>query len=233
MLYFRGEGYIVQKPLGTYGKVGEDKPGVDDVAAWKSPVINELRKFGFIERGCHISELACLRWLGKVAHSGEGFGDDVTKNEIVLTEVEPSKGKGISDKNHGVNQLLRAKQEEIAKKLFVCFPFVNEDVEKIKEEIRNKNKPAVGAILFDDKGVYIQDSETFPDGKADLKIAEYEANLKKALLNNFYFDEIAEMIRELNVDTENRGVGEVLVDFQNKVETGYILEKLNRVSVVA
>lgn len=231
MLYFREKGYIVQKPR-TYGREGNGKPGVDDVVAWKSPVvIDELRKFGFIDRGCHISELACLRWLGKVSNSSRDFDNYITK-EILLTEVEPSKAKGISGSPAmGINQLLRAAKVKIAKKLFICFPFVNENVEEIFKEIKNKSKPAVGAILFDDRGVYVQESETFPDENVDSEIDKYEGDLKRALLNNFYFDEVVDMIKELDVDTKDKGLNEVLLNFHNKVEeipTSYILEKLNR-----
>lgn len=232
MLYFREKGYIVQKPRDSYGKEGKNEHGVDDVVAWKSLVMDELRKFGFIDRGCHISELACLRWLGKVSNSSRDFDNYITK-EILLTEVKSSRKKGIpnSSSRGGVSQLVRAEKEKIAKKLFICFPVVNENVEGIFKEIKSKNKPAVGAILFDDKGVYKQESETFPDENMDSEIDKYERDLKRALLNNFYFDEIVEMIKELSVDTKNKGVNEVLLNFRNKVEeipTSYILEKLNR-----
>jgi len=121
MLYFREKGYIVQKPR-TYGREGKGKPGVDDVVAWKSPVIDELRKFGFIDRGCHISELACLRWLGKVSNSRRDFDNYITK-EILLTEVEPSKRNGISNSpSMGINQLLRAAKVKIAKKTIHLLP---------------------------------------------------------------------------------------------------------------
>jgi len=231
MLYFREKGYIVQTPR-TYGKEGKNEHGVDDVVAWKSPVMDELRKFGFIDRGCHMSELACLRWLGKVSNSSRDFNNHFTK-EVLLTEVKSSRKEGIpnSSSRGGVNQLSRAAKEKIAKKLFICFPVVNENVEEIFKEIKNKSKPAVGAILFDDKGVYIQESEIFPDENMLSEIEEYENHLKRALLNNFYFDEILEMIKELGVDTKNKGAHEVLLNFCNKVEeipTSYILEKLNR-----
>ena len=233
MLYFRENGYIVQSPLGTYGREGDNKPGVDDVAAWKSPVVDKLRKFGFIDKGCHISELACLRWLGKVSTSSRYFDDHITK-EMLLTEVEPSIGRAISNSpKTGINQLLRAKKENTARKLFICFPFINENVQEIFAEIKSltKQEPAIGAILFDNKGVYVQDSETFPDENMRSEIDEYEKNLKRVLLNNFYFDEILEMIKELNWHTKNKGFKEVLIDFHNKVEEipcNYILEKLNR-----
>jgi len=71
----------------------------------------------------------------------------------------------------------------------------------------------------------------FPDENMLSAIEEYEKNLKRVLLNNFYFDEILEMIKELNVDTKNKGCDEVLIDFYNKVEeipSNYILKKLNK-----
>ena len=232
-LYFREKGYIVQKPLGTTGKEGKNKPGVDDVAAWKSPVIDELRRFGFIDKGCHISELACLRWLGKVSSSSRDFNNHTTK-EVLLVEAEPSTSRGISNSpSTGINQLLRAKKEKVAKKLFICFPSINANIEEIFAEIksRTREEPAVGAILFDDKGVYVQDSEVFPDENMLSAIEEYENNLKSVLLNNFYFDEILEMLKELNVDTKNKGINEVLIEFYNKIDQisiDYLLEKINR-----
>jgi len=232
MLYFRENGYIVQNPLGTYGKEGDDKSGVDDVVAWKSPVVDKLRKFGFIEKGCHISELVCLRWLGKVPTSSRDFGDHVTK-EIILTEVEPSIARGISNSPAtGINQLLRAKKEKIAKRLFICFPFIDKNVEEIFSEMKRRTKegPAIGAILFDDKGLHIQDSEIFPDENMRSEIDEYEKDLKKrVLLNNFYFEEILQMIRELNLDTKNKGFEEVAQELYKKIEeipVDYVLEKL-------
>ena len=233
MLYFREKGYIVQKPLGTTGKEGKNKPGVDDVVAWKSPVIDELRRFGFIDKGCHISELACLRWLGKVSSSSRDFNKHTTK-EIFIVEVKSSKSKGLSNSpSMGISQLLRASEKRIAKKLFICFPSINENIEEIFAEIksRTKEEPAVGGILFDDKGVHVHDSEVFPDENMPSAIEGYEKDLKRVLMNNFYFDEILEMVKELNVDTKNKGFEEVLIEFYNKIEqipSNYILEKLNR-----
>jgi hypothetical protein len=56
MLHFRAEGYAVQAPLQTYG-------GVDDIVAWKSPFIEELRKYRMIEYGCYIDQLRSLKSL--------------------------------------------------------------------------------------------------------------------------------------------------------------------------
>jgi len=232
MLYFREKGYIVQKPLGTYGKEGDNKSGVDDVVAWKSPVIDELRKFGFVDKGCHIRELACLRWLGKISASNTELNYSTT-NEIILIEVKSSKQRGISDSpSYGVNQLLRASKEKIAKKLFICFPFIDENDGEIFQVIKSKTEgnPAVGAILFDNKGVYLHDSETFPavENMPDEIEKKYVRNLKRVLLGNFYFDEILTMIMEL-INTKNKSFPEVLVDFYNKIEekpVSYILERI-------
>ena len=85
----------------------------------------------------------------------------------------------------------------------------------------------MGAILFDSKGLHIHDSETFPDNNVVAEIHQYENNLKKALLNNFYFDEIVEMIKELDGDTKNKGFKEVKEEFYGRIELDYVLEKLN------
>jgi len=228
VLYFRAKDYIVQSHPRTYGKEG-DEPGVDDVVAWKSPVADKLREHGFIDKGCHIGELACLRWLGKVSTSGIRSGHSISK-EILLVEVEHSETEAISNSpSKGINQLLRAKKEKVAKKLFICFPFINKDVEEVFAEVKSevKKEPAVGALLFDSKGFHIQDSETFPDENVGSEIHEYEQKLKRALLNNFYFDEVVEMIRELDVDTKDRGFKEVKEEFYGRIKVDYILDKLD------
>jgi len=124
---------------------------------------------------------------------------------------------------------VRAKKEKIAKRLFICFPLIDEDVKQVFAEIKSgaKEEPAVGALLFDSKGLHIEDSETFPDDNVASEIHEYENNLKKALLNNFYFDEIVEMIRELSVDTKNGGFKEVKEEFYGRIELDYVLDKLD------
>jgi hypothetical protein len=233
MLYFRENGYIVQKPLGTYGREGDNRPGVDDVVAWKSPIVDELRKFGFIDKGCHISELACLRWLGKVSTVRKDL-DNYTDNELILVEVKSSTSNGLSKSpSKGIDQLLRAKKEKVAKNLFICFPTVDSDTEEVFTEIKNRmnGEPVVGSILFDDKGLHMHDSEIFSDENVTSEINKYESQLKQVLLNNFYFDEILQMIDELDVDTKNKGLNEVLDSFNTKIETdvsvSYLLEKLN------
>lgn len=229
MLYFREKGYVVQNPRRTYGKEGKNKPGVDDVVAWKSPVVDRLREYGFVGKGCHMGELAFLRWLRKVSTSGIRSGYS-THKEIVLVEVKRSQAEAISNSlSKGINQLLRAKKEKVARNLFICFPFVNKDVKEVIAEIKSraKEEPVVGALLFDSKGLHIQDSETFPDDNAGPEIDEYEKNLKKALLNNFYFDEVVRMITELKVNTKDRGFKEVKEEFYGKIEVEYILDKLD------
>ena len=229
MLYFREKGYVVQSPRRTYGKEGDDKPGVDDVVAWKSPIVDKLRQRGFIDKGCHMEELAFLRWLGKVSISGSRSGHS-THEEILLVEVEHSEAEAISNSlSKGINQLLRVKKEKVARKLFICFPLIDEDVKQVFAEIKSgaKEEPAVGALLFDSKGLHIEDSETFPDDNVASEIHEYENNLKKALLNNFYFDEIVEMTKELNVNTKDRGFKEVKEEFYGIIEVDYVLDKLD------
>lgn len=234
MLYFRENGYIVQKPLHTYGREGNNKPGVDDVAAWKSPVINKLRKRGFVGKGCHISELACLRWLGRLSSSSSEIEDQITK-ELILVEVKHSRADAISNSpSKGINQLLRAKKENVAGKLFICFPFHNKNVESIRADIMNAmpEGPVVGSILFSDKGLHVNDSQVFPHQEMSSAIDEYENNLKKFLLNNFYFDEIVEMIRELGLDTTGKGCEEVLQAIRSeiyKMPIDWLLDKLEDV----
>ncbi len=227
MLYFREKGYIVQAPLHTYGKMGKES-GVDDVIAWSSPIIKVLREFGFVSKGCHISELACLRWLGKTTSTLDATGD----KEINLIEVEPYEMTAMGNSiNSGKHQLCRAAHEKIAKKLFICFPIVNEDPKNIFQEIGNEMRaPTMGAVLFDTNGLHINDSGMFPDQDVDSAVEGYERYLKRILLNNFYFDEILGMMRELNLDSKNKGFQELATEFCKKIELApvdYLLEKLN------
>lgn len=230
MLYFRAKGYIVQHPIRSYGT----PHGVDDIAAWKSPVISELRKHGFIDKGCHITELACLRWLGRPSELTPNT-NAANECELVLVEVETSLEKGLSTSGQvGISQLIRAAQEKIAKQLYICFPLTNEDAEemflKIKERA-GKGFP-VGAILFGANGFCPKDSGTFPDDNAKKEIEAYEKNLKRALLNNFYFEEVLQMIKESGIDTQNRGIDEVLHEFCSSIEEQPIECILERVDEV-
>lgn len=225
MLYFRERNYIVQPCIRSHGK--EYGNGVDDVVAWKSPLMNKLRKHGFINGGCHISELACLRWLEKSSNHSRDF-PYITNEELILTEVEKNMSDGLSEgksQDKGINQLLNAKGEKIANKLFICFPVIKEksepkgifNVDEIFEKIKKKTTPAVGWLLFDDRNIYYQDSEPFPVEKSHLGVKEYENNLIGVLLNNFYFDEILDLLSEFNIDTKNKGFEEVWIDFYNEV----------------
>ncbi len=232
MLYFREKGYVVQKPIRTYGKTA-DYSGVDDVIAWRSPVIDRLIDYKFINKGCHISELACIRWLGKVPVQNVDYKN--SENEIILIEVESSIKHALSEgSGGGIYQLLRAKKENIAKKLFICFPIIEYDIDGIFMKIENmmRGGPLIGEILFGGEGIKIIDSDIFVDNNINYEIERYEKNLKRVLLNNFYFEEILEMIVESNIDMENKGSEEVLADFYNTIENidiDYILDKLNKV----
>lgn len=233
MLYFREKGYIVQRPLHTYGREGDGQPGVDDVIAWKSPVLRELKEFGFVNTGCHISELACLRWLGKISSSSVDF-DVADTAEALLIEVEPSLERAISTSaSTGISQLLRASKAHIAKNLFISFPCVGENLDEVLTQIRSiaTDEAGVGKVLLHDSGIYFEHSNAFPDDNVSLLIQEYENNLKRMLLKNFYFDEIVRMIEELNLDTKSKGFDEVWIDFCGNVAEipiNYLLQRISR-----
>lgn len=104
MLYFRENGYVVQKPLHTYGKEGPNLPGVDDVIVWKSPIIDEFKRLGYISTGCHISEIACLRWLDKLSASNTDANIGNSSIEAFLIEAESSLANAFSNSEQkGIN----------------------------------------------------------------------------------------------------------------------------------
>lgn len=217
-LYFREKGYIIQSPRVSYGKDGDDRSGVDDVVAWKSSAVIRLREERLAEKGTHIGELACLRWLETVPSSGRSSERYIT-DDVILTEVESSpKGAIYRGKQSGVRQLLRAEKEKVAKHMFLCFPFFNRDPEHIIAELRREYEdgPVLGAILFGKEGLYVQSSESLPDEKMESEITKYEKHLVYALLNNFYFDEIMERI----ADTKNKGFRDVRQHFYGRLGEG-------------
>ncbi|MFW6002272.1 MAG: hypothetical protein ACOCQD_02945 [archaeon] len=231
MLYFREKGYIVQGSLKSYGRSGDNIPGVDDVVVWKSPILDSLRKYDFIDKGCHISELACLRWLGKLSKTGESANiDKITPKSFQIIEVKSSRKKAIprTSESYGMYQLLRAKKEKVASKLFICFPSVNEDINEIYADVKKFDD--FGCILFDNQGIHIKDSKSFDHERMDSEIEEYENNLKKYLLNNFYYGELLEIINEF-VYANGKGLDEVLNEFYNykisEMAADYILQKLD------
>lgn len=233
MLYFRENGYVVQKPLHTYGNEGRERPGVDDVIAWKSPVVSQLRRLGYISNGCHISEIMCLRWLGKshVPITDAAISD--SSEEAILIEAESSLVNAFSNSQQkGVNQLKRASKLGVATKLFIAFPVADSELNQVLSERSASDQGQFGKIIIYPDGIHFQDSDVFPHHNLSDMIREYEQNLRKCLLNNFYFDEILGMIRELGVNIETKGFEEVLADFDERITqmpNEYLLEKLGEI----
>lgn len=235
MLYLRNQGYIVQRPRMTYGRDGDVRPGVDDVVAWKSSILKDLKRYRFIEKGCHISELYCLRWLGRTSKV-EITPIETDESELALVEVESSTANGLSSsKSKGINQLIRAEKLNIFNEMLICFPIVSEAPDEIFAQIRNKAKPNIKGLLFNESGLFIQDSGVLSTPlmfNNSSEISAYENELKKVLLNNFFYEEIIDMIHELGVDINNKGIHEVLTSFNKKIDEipiSYLLEKLDKI----
>ncbi|MDM8000047.1 MAG: hypothetical protein QUS33_08620 [Dehalococcoidia bacterium] len=228
MLYFREEGYIVQQPDWTYGKTTKDLSGVDDVMAWRSPLLQDLREFGFVEEGCHISELACLRWLKKPPTSRSGV-DSACRPEVILAEVESTLNHAIGGRNCGVRQLLRAAKDKVAKGLFISFPFVEP---LPQEELDWIDENGLGRLLFSDEKVVFSPSKPFEDGAASSEVDKYEGRSKRMLLNNFYPDEVAELAADFDLDPRREVRIDTWDDLQNdpfpEIPARELLKRIDR-----
>lgn len=226
-LYLRTRGYMIG--VGSYGTV-------DDVVAWKSPVLDELRDYGFIAQGCTITEVKRLRWLPGVRRPVSSSTDAC---ELTLVEVERSRADGLSNtETKGVNQLRKAWRENVATGLYICFPLSGTDDESpasVRTAIDSKwgCEPTIGSILFDENGLYVCDSDSITATQCDSEIRRLEKQLKKALLANFSFGEILTFAKTLDIDIEERrleDIGQVLEDeVADRADIASILDNLKRV----
>jgi len=244
MLFFRSQGYMVQRPLGTY-------MGVDDVIAWKSPLTEKLRAHRLIEYGCFVDELGLLRKFGRVNQIRE---EKSIHNELVLVEAESSIRKAIAN-DSGMNQLLGkewgesnpqkyregAKQRIVANKLFitfpVCFPTWFPSVDSFEEVVREFDRRQldqrkIGIVCWEPTTYYFKDSAEFQHDKMTEELSKYEAYAKQLLLKNFYFDELLSLMQELKIELKGRTKDEVFVELEKKVREGdvdILISKLDRV----
>lgn len=210
-LYLRARGYMIG--IGSYGTV-------DDVVAWKSPMLDELRHHGFITQGCTISELARLRWL-----PGERNPSKPSDNarELVLVEVERSKADGLSNtETKGLNQVRKAWREDVATGLYICFPLSGEYDESpasVRAAINAKwgREPTIGSILFDETGLHVCDSDSITATQCDPEIRRLEKQSKKALLANFSLGEILTFARMLEIDIEHKRLEDISQVLQNEI----------------
>jgi hypothetical protein len=224
--YLRTRGYMIGS--GSYGTV-------NDVVAWKSPFLDKLRDYGFIDQGCTLLELACLRRLPQLVN---GNKSSATTRELVLVEVERSSTNGLSNSsNEGLNQLRAASNLEVATSLYICYP-ISEQAEDTPERIRVAiddkwcNKPKVGSILFDDKGLYVYHPDNASTEQCNAEIEHLEKQAKATLLVNFSFSEILEFAKKLNIPIENRSFEDIGQNLKSEIvdraDITEILEKLKQ-----
>lgn len=224
--YLRTRGYMIGS--GSYQTV-------DDVVAWKSPFLDKLRDYGFIDQGCTLLELACLRKLPKLA---PGNKSSATTQELILVEVERSSANGLSNSsNKGLNQLRTAWNLGVATGLYICFP-ISEQAEDTPDRIRIAiddkwcNKAKIGSILFDDNGLYVRSPENITTAHCDAEINRLEKQAKVTILANFSFSEILEFAEKLNIAIENRNLEDIgqnlKSEIADKADITEILEKLKQ-----
>lgn len=244
MLYFRAQGYMVQRPLGTYN-------GVDDLIAWKSSVTEKLRAHGLIEYGCFVNELALLRKFGRVNQVRE---EKLINSELILIEAESSIRKAIAN-DGGMNQLLGkewgdsnpqkyregARQMMIANNLFitfpVCFPASFPPVNSFKEVIRefDKRQPdqrKTGIICWEPTTYYFKDSAEFQHDNMIVELSKYESYVKQLLIKNFYFDELLYLMQKLGIEFKDNTKDEVFSKLDKEIQEGdveVILSELDKV----
>ncbi|MFC1910375.1 hypothetical protein ACFLXC_03670 [Chloroflexota bacterium] len=209
---------------------------VNDVIAWKSPILEKLRDYGFIDHGCTLAELACLRWLPLVA---PGNTSSATIQELVLVEAERSSSNGLSNSNNkGLNQLIIASNLGVATGLYICFPIsglAEETPDRIRVSIDDQwhTKQKIGSILFDDKDLYVCSPDPITAEHCDAEIKNLENQLKVTLLANFNFSEILEFARKLDISIENRGFEDISQNLKGEIadraDIIQIFEKLKQV----
>ena len=107
--------------------------------AWKSPFIEELRKYRMIEYGCYIDQLRFLKSLWPL-DSVEG---GAVSDDLILIEAESCENRAIDE---GMNQLIGnewrfhhldkyrkgATRFQCARELYISFP-ADEDVNSIED----------------------------------------------------------------------------------------------------
>jgi len=243
MLYFRAQGYMVQHPLRSY-------EGVDDVIAWKSPLIEKLRAHKLIEYGCFVDELGLLRKFGRFNQVRE---EKSICNELIIIEAESSIANAIKN-DSGMNQLIgkewgnsnpqkyRAgtKQDMVANKLFITFPVcfptrfpAKTSFEEVVSKFDGRQKdPKVGIICWDPTTYYFKDSAAFQHPKMTEELSKFEAHVMQLLLKNFYFDELLSLMQKLKIEFKGRTKDEVFSELQNKVREGdvdIIISELDRI----
>ena len=226
-LYLRARGYMIG--VGSYGTV-------NDVVAWKSPVLDELRDHGVIAQGCTITEVKRLRWLPGVRKPSSASNDAC---ELTLVEAERSRADGLSNtETKGLNQLRKAWRENVATGLYICFPLSGTDDESpasVRTAIDSKwgREPTIGSILFDENGLYVCDSDSMTAPQCDSEIRRLEKQLKKALLANFSFGEILTFAKTLDIDIKGKrleDIGQVLKDeIADRAGIAVILDNLKQV----
>lgn len=213
ILYFRAQGYMVQRPLNkTYN-------GVDDVVVWKSRFTEKLREHRFIDYGCYVPELKFLRQWGKPKQAKR---EQVLNDEFALVEAESCFYNAVKN-DGGMNQLIGrewnestpqnyregARKLSVANRLFITFPVYlpcrfpeAKCFEDIVSEFhrRQGGREKVGVICWELDRLHTEDSGSFePENMAE-EIKQYDSHVKLLLLENFYFNELLALSDKLGID---------------------------------
>ena len=227
-LHLRARGYMIG--CGNYGSV-------DDVVAWKSPLLNKLRDHCFIAQGCTLSELADLRQLPTPGTPGTSSDSD---RELVLVEVERRKSDGLSNStDKGLNQLRKARHLDTATGLYICFPLSEqsrESPDSVRSAIESswRDKPRIGSILFDDNGLYLHGADNTMASNSSAGVQRLEEQFTEALLTKLSFVEVLKCADRLGIRVGNRSFEDVTRNLKREIvdraDITHLLDKLTQVT---
>lgn len=180
--FLKNKGYFAGHPPVRSGSKCPDAYG------FKSDIIEKLKERGFVENGAIIEELSTLRYSGKIGVSSHNKS---TNSETIVIEVEPAPNAS----EGGYKQLRKMRGNYLSlgnfdKGLLVA-PFIK------------GQKRDVNILSFDEDGIeYTECKEVFSNTEAKQKVLkEFEETVKLLLLQNFYFDEIVELVNVKSLTT--------------------------------
>jgi len=230
VLRFRAKGYVVQRPLGSHW-------GPRDIVAWKSPVIEKLRKFRVIENGCLVDELLHIRELDRVETStvSDSLTDDLAFITTATSARDAMKNDGAMNRLIGsswlqsdpAEYLSRTNDAAAANRLYVDFPMSASrsglrggNLEDLISEFeqRQRDREKVGLIILEPGRLHIKESSDFPYERRDEQIEKYEMNIRRILLENFQVHELFDFMEKLDVEFCRDFEDQIFWEFDEKVK---------------
>ncbi|MDD1773893.1 MAG: hypothetical protein LUQ14_04650 [Methanomassiliicoccales archaeon] len=229
VLRFRAKGYVVQRPLGSHW-------GPKDIVAWKSPVIEKLRKFRVIENGCLVDELLHIREMDRVETStvSDSSTDDLAFITTATSARDAMKDDGAMNRLIGSSWLHsdpgkytnRTNDAAAANRLYVDFP-MNASRSSLRSrtledliaefEQRQRGREKVGLIILEPGRLHFKESSDFPYEQRDEQIRKYEMNIRRILLENFRVHELFDFMEKLDVEFCRDFEDQIFWEFDEKI----------------